>query len=104
MGEKGLGDGSISYGLDDPGDSTLTHWTGTIVGPAFSTHQSRIYMLRMECGPNYPDVPPALRFVSRINANFVNEHTGEVSPGALRCLAQWDRRYTMEIILKEIMK
>lgn len=32
-GEKGIGDGSISYGLADGDDNTLTNWNGTILGP-----------------------------------------------------------------------
>ena len=34
-GEKGLGDGALSYGLADGDDITLTHWNATILGPPF---------------------------------------------------------------------
>lgn len=34
-GEKGIGDGSISYGLADADDISLTHWNATILGPPF---------------------------------------------------------------------
>jgi ubiquitin-conjugating enzyme E2 variant len=34
-GEKGIGDGSISYGLAIGDDITLTHWNATILGPPF---------------------------------------------------------------------
>lgn len=32
-GEKGIGDGTVSYGMDDGDDIYMRSWTGTIVGP-----------------------------------------------------------------------
>ena len=32
-GEKGIGDGSCSYGLEDGDDIMMSNWNGTIIGP-----------------------------------------------------------------------
>lgn len=125
-GEKGIGEGMVSYGLDDGDDSSMSSWTGTIIGPANvrtklpaanplvslrshcppcpghvtrcvrsvdqcfvrtelsprhatqTAHDSRIYCLKIYCGESYPQQPPVVRFVSRINMTCVNQSTGEV--------------------------
>lgn len=33
-GEKGIGDGTVSYGMDDGDDIMMRNWTGTIIGPS----------------------------------------------------------------------
>jgi ubiquitin-conjugating enzyme E2 variant len=102
-GEKGLeGDGSISYGLENPADMTMSDWNGTIIGPAGTKHEGRIYTLRLYCGPDYPDKPPRVKFVSRINIGCVNPQNGEVHN--LSVLKAWKREYTIETILKELFK
>ena len=40
-GEKGIGDGTVSYGMDDGDDIFMRSWTGTIIGP----HNVSLYVL-----------------------------------------------------------
>lgn len=73
-GEKGIGDGAVSYGMADGEDMEMRHWTGCILGPANvrclphvcgsrvhhvgsrqTVHDQRIYNLTLECDEKYPD-------------------------------------------------
>ena len=33
-GEKGIGDGTVSYGMEEGDDLYMRNWTGTIIGPS----------------------------------------------------------------------
>ncbi|MCJ1425300.1 E2 ubiquitin-conjugating protein mms2 [Sticta canariensis] len=119
-GEKGLGAGMLvasanlwshkvilrleacSYGLSDGDDLLMSNWNGTILGPPHSAHENRIYSLNIHCGDNYPDAPPTVLFVSKINLPCVDQRTGRVDPSRLPCLLQWKRENTMETILIEL--
>ncbi|KZV72445.1 UBC-like protein [Peniophora sp. CONT] len=103
-GEKGIGDGSCSYGLEDSDDNMMSNWNGTIIGPGHSVHENRIYSLKIHCGPEYPDTPPAVQFLSRVNLPFVSQTDGKVNPSKLPVLAHWTRQQTMETVLVEIRR
>ncbi|KTB03162.1 Ubiquitin-conjugating enzyme variant MMS2 [Nakaseomyces glabratus] len=103
-GEKGLGPESCSYGLADADDITLTRWNGTILGPPHSNHENRIYSVSIECGPKYPDEPPTITFISKINLPCVDQSTGEVNKEKFNTLKDWKRLYNMETILLDLRK
>lgn len=104
-GEKGIGDGTVSYGMDDDGDDIfMRSWTGTIVGPSNTVHDGKIYQLKLFCDKDYPDKPPSVRFHSKINMACVNQETGMVEPKLFSLLGKWKRENTMEDILIDLKR
>ncbi len=105
---------SVSMGLVNSDDIFLTEWQGSIMGPQgvsayfilFSSiicfmqtmFDNRFYELRITCGPDYPAVPPKVRFVSRINLTGVNQTTGVVD-SSFPAVANWTRNSTIESVL-----
>ncbi|RWW79450.1 hypothetical protein BHE74_00012268 [Ensete ventricosum] len=111
-GEKGIGDGTVSYGMDDGDDIYMRSWTGTIIGP----HNVRYSFFKFHTLPywNYSHLlhrysftdnkPPSVRFHSRINLTCVNPDSGVVDAKKFLVLGNWQRDYTMEYILTHLKK
>ncbi|XP_047330660.1 ubiquitin-conjugating enzyme E2 variant 1A-like [Impatiens glandulifera] len=103
-GEKGIGDGTVSYGMDDSDDLLMQSWTGTIIGPSGTVYEERIYQLKLFCDEEYPDKPPSVKFQTRINMTCVDRETGVVEASRFPMLTNWQREYTMEDILMRLKK
>lgn len=104
-GEKGFGDGTISYGLADGGDDLMmSSWAGSILGPIRTVHANRIYLLDIHCSEDYPNKPPIVHFKSKINLPCVDQTTGKVIFEKLPALSTWKRSYTIETVLTELRR
>lgn len=98
--EKGQGSGMVSVGLRDRDDIMLTHWNGTIFGPPGTTFDNRIFCCEITCGSDYPDVPPIVKFQTKVNLPFVDAR-GTLT-NALPLLRAWNRKHTMEQVLEAV--
>ncbi len=43
-----------------------------------SAHENRIYSVNIHCGDSYPDSPPTIQFVSKVNLPCVDQRNGKV--------------------------
>lgn len=69
-----------------------------------TVHENRIYSLKITCGESYPDQPPTVQFLSRVNLPFVDQHNGKVDRNKLPVLANWSRNSSIETVLVEIRR
>ncbi len=99
--EKGKGDGTLSYGLEDQEDRSLTNWNAMIMGP-YNTTFDRFFSLKIICGPSYPATPPVIRFTNKINIPCVNQTTGVVEVSKVAMLKNWNQNTRIADILKAL--
>jgi len=103
-GQKGgASDGTVSWGLDNENDMTMSRWNGMIIGPPRTVFENRMFSLKIDTGMRYPDEPPTLRFLTRINLTGVDKN-GEVDRKHFPVLSKWQRNYSIKHVLQDIRK
>lgn len=80
-------------------DNTFSYWNATIFAP-----NERIYDLKMFVGEQYPNEPPEISFVSKINMVGVNQTNGKVDNSTFSVLKYWNKNNTIAEALKGIRK
>ena len=91
------GNGLVTYGLKDPNDNSFTFWNGSIL-----LDDGRFYELLLECTQEYPQKPPKVKFISKVNIPFVDQSSGFVKPNSLNILRNWNKDCTLESYLTAI--
>ena len=83
-------DMTISAGLADPEDMSLTTWNGSILGMGMRAFDALICELQVVCDTNYPNIPPTIRFKTKIKLKCVRGD-GTVDPAQVPGLQRWSR-------------
>ncbi|GBE59249.1 ubiquitin-conjugating enzyme [Babesia ovata] len=65
--------------------------------------ENRIYCLEVYCGEQYPDVPPVVKFLTRINLPGVDQ-SGNVMASHFPGLKNWKRTSSIETVLVDIRR
>eukprot|EP01147_Barroeca_monosierra_P008009 gene8010-730_t len=102
-GEKGHGDGHVTWGIDRDDDLLLHHWRGMIIGLPGTTFQENMYSVKMFCSDNYPAEPPQIQFETPIRMDCVDKDM-KVIPQKVPVMANWKRTNTMYDALQSIRK
>lgn len=107
-GERGYNEGEhagwISLGLDGD-DIYLSDWLATVIGPQGTQIGERIYTVKVHCGENYPNVPPSVTFITRINMAHIDGNG--VVTRACPAISNWTPSKTIFDVLcslRELMK
>ncbi|KRY29517.1 Ubiquitin-conjugating enzyme E2 variant 1 [Trichinella spiralis] len=83
----------------------LKRFVTPVDAPKHNTpYENRVYNLAIECGEDYPNDPPVVRFISKINLSGINSTTGLVDRSSVSVLSRWQKNHTIRHVLEDIQK
>ena len=77
-------------------------WTGYIKGPPDSPFSDGWFKLKFDVSANYPQSPPAVKFLTRVFHPNVHFETGEICLEVLKA-EHWNVQWTLESVTRAIV-
>ena len=97
--QRSGGEADIALWPTDPSDMKL--WTGFIRGPTDTPYTGGVFELAIKVGPQYPVVPPAIAFVTKVFHPNVLFRTGEICLDLLK--AEWSPAWGLQSACRAIV-
>lgn len=85
-----------------PAGGKMREWVATITGPAFSPYHGGVFRLAIEFPNEYPQVPPKVKFLTKIYHMNVAED-GDICLDILDQHKKWNPNISVSSILTALM-
>ncbi|KAL5367596.1 putative ubiquitin-conjugating enzyme E2 [Cryptosporidium parvum] len=84
-----------------PSENDLMYWDGEIVGPDETPYEGFVFKIEIIVSPQYPILPPSVKFVTPIFHPNVNFFTGEVCIDVIK--DNWTPAWTLHAVCRAII-
>ncbi|KAH8582510.1 ubiquitin-conjugating enzyme family [Cryptosporidium sp. chipmunk genotype I] len=85
-----------------PSENDLMHWNAEIVGPNETPYEGFVFKIEIIVSPQYPILPPSVKFMTPIFHPNVNFLTGEICIDVIK--DNWTPAWTLHAVCAEIKK
>lgn len=81
----------------------MTIWQ-SLIYQKLSNQEDRFFKLELVCNSQYPEVPPYVRFISKVNYPFVDSANGSLIDSKLEVFNKWSKDTLLIDLLQSIQK
>ena len=85
----------------EPDENNIFRWKATVQGPEDTGYEGGSFHLAIQVPEQYPLVPPAIRFVTKVFHPNVHFKTGEICLDILK--AQWSPAWTLHSLCQAVL-